>query len=153
MGDKKGIKRHKSLYSLSHHHHEGLFLALNLRRVETEKARYSMEQVAADVKNFWISGGKQHFREEEEILLPAYAEYESVDLPEIKTMLTDHIRIRALMTSIIKSAEPSVDKMHQLGEILETHIRLEERVIFPYIEQTLPEEKLQELAQKLQEQE
>ncbi|SFM08709.1 hemerythrin domain-containing protein [Salibacterium qingdaonense] len=150
MTEKKGIQRHESLHSLSHHHHEGLFLALNLKRVETKKARYSLEQTAADVKNFWVPGGKQHFREEEEILLPAYAEYGPVDLPEIKTMLVDHIRIRAMMESIIHNDTPSPDAMHELGERLETHIRLEERVIFPYIEETLPEEKLQELARRLE---
>ena len=35
--------------------------------------------------------------------------------------------------------------MNELGELLETHIRKEERIIFPMIEEALPEEKLQEL--------
>jgi iron-sulfur cluster repair protein YtfE (RIC family) len=35
--------------------------------------------------------------------------------------------------------------MHQLGEMLDDHIRKEERVIFPMIEDALPEDVLMEL--------
>ncbi|MFZ4450916.1 hemerythrin domain-containing protein [Salibacterium aidingense] len=140
------IKRHESLYSLSHHHHHGLFLALNLKRVDTEKARYTAEKVLENVRNFWDPGGVQHFREEEEILLPAFAQYASVDIPEIKTMLTEHVRIRALMEKVTHAEVPDIEEMRHLGAILESHIRTEERVIFPMIERTLPEEKLQELS-------
>ncbi|MFD2624120.1 hemerythrin domain-containing protein [Salibacterium salarium] len=140
------IKRHESLYSLSHHHHHGLFLSLNLKRVNTEKARYTAEKVLEDTRNFWNPGGIQHFREEEEILLPAFAQFASVDIPEIKTMLIDHVRIRTMMDKVTNAKAPDVEEMQHLGALLENHIRTEERIIFPMIERALPEEKLQELS-------
>ncbi|WP_228550225.1 hypothetical protein [Salinibacillus xinjiangensis] len=61
----KGIQRHDSLYPLSHHHHHALFLALKLKRIGTEKS---------ELKYFWEKDGNQHFRDEEEIVLPVFAQ-------------------------------------------------------------------------------
>src|SRR5688500_7725990 len=41
------------------------------------------------------------------------------------------------------------DTLRNLGVLLEAHIRLEERHVFPLIEQTLPEHALQEVAYRL----
>jgi hemerythrin-like domain-containing protein len=41
------------------------------------------------------------------------------------------------------------DTLRNLGEQLEAHIRLEERQAFPLIEETLPEQALQEVASRL----
>ena len=41
------------------------------------------------------------------------------------------------------------DTLRTLGEKLEAHIRLEEREVFPLIEETLPEHALQEVASRL----
>ncbi|MFB4164107.1 hypothetical protein ACE1TI_09765 [Alteribacillus sp. JSM 102045] len=79
---------------MSHHHHHGLFVAMNLKRVGTEKSRYSKEEVVEAAEDFWNSGGNQHFREEEEILLPALSQYASIDTEDIKEMqemLIEHV--------------------------------------------------------------
>lgn len=36
--------------------------------------------------------------------------------------------------------------MHELGDLLEKHVRKEERIIFPIIEKALPEDVLEEMA-------
>ncbi|MFC4557796.1 hemerythrin domain-containing protein [Virgibacillus kekensis] len=146
MAKHKGIKRHESLKPLSRHHMVGLHLALKLKRAGTEESRLTVEEILKDAEEFWNPDGQQHFREEEEILLPAYAQYAEVDRPEITEMLLEHVRIRSKMKELLSPEHINEDEMHQLGELLETHIRKEERVIFPMIEQALPEEKLQELA-------
>ncbi|WP_051302255.1 hemerythrin domain-containing protein [Salibacterium aidingense] len=143
---RESIKRHEALYPLSHHHHQALFVALNLKRAGTELSRYSVTEVLEDTLSFWEPAGKQHFREEEEILLTAFARYDSVDHPEIKDMLMEHVQIRALIDSISQASNPPVETLQKLGILLENHVRKEERVIFPMIERVLPEEKLQELS-------
>ena len=143
---RKGIKRHEALHPLSHHHMKALHMALKLSRAGTEKSRITIPEISHELDTFWNDDGKQHFREEEEILLPAFAQYASIDLPEIKEMLMEHVKVRALINMLLQPDEANISIMHELGELLELHVRKEERIIFPMIEQALPEEKLQELA-------
>jgi hemerythrin-like domain-containing protein len=146
MAKRKGIKRHESLKDLSRHHMIGLHLALKLKRAGTEESRLTIEEVKKDADDFWKPNGQEHFREEEEILLPSYAQYAEINRTEIIEMLLEHVQIRSLFDQLLKPEVTDLNIMHQLGTLLESHIRKEERVVFPMIEKALPEEKLQELA-------
>lgn len=147
---RRGIKRHESLKPLSRHHMKGLHVALKLSRTDTKESRISTEQIIKDAKEFWESGGQEHFREEEEILLPAYAQYANLNEPVIVEMLLEHVTLRLGMSQLLKN-ELSAKEMRELGKQLESHIRKEERIIFPMIEKALPEDKLKELAPYLHE--
>ena len=150
MSEKRqGIKRHEALHPLSHHHTQALFIALKLRQAGTEKSRFTIEEVKQDVQDFWKPEGNEHFREEEEILLTAFAQYASIERPEIEEMLLEHVKIRAQMDTLLQSEAIDISLMNDLGVLLESHIRKEERIIFPMIEEALPEEKLQELGSYL----
>ncbi|MGJ9458754.1 hemerythrin domain-containing protein [Oceanobacillus sp. CF4.6] len=146
MSKHKSIKRHESLKPLSRHHMIGLHLALKLKRAGKEVSRLTIDEIKQEATDFWNPNGQQHFREEEEILLPAYAQYADVNQSEIVEMLLEHVKIRARINELIRSETINLDLMHELGSLLETHIRKEERVIFPMIEKALPEDKLKELA-------
>lgn len=147
---RRGIKRHESLKPLSRHHMKGLHVALKLSRTDTKDSRISTEQIIKDAKEFWTSGGQEHFREEEEIVLPAYAQYADLNDPVIVEMLLEHVTLRLGMNKLLNN-ELSFAEMRELGKQLESHIRKEERIIFPMIEKALPEEKLNELAPYLHE--
>lgn len=151
MGNKrKGLKRHEALYGLSHHHTNALFMALKLRQAGTEKSRHPVDTVIRDLQEFWEFDGNAHFREEEEILLPAFAQYADINRPEIKELLLEHVTIRAQIAELQEQEDaPDIPLMHELGTLLESHIRKEERIVFPMIEKTLPEEKLRELGEVL----
>lgn len=123
-----------------------LHLALKLSRVGTDKSQLTPEEMKEEVRTFWEPNGQQHFREEEEILLTTFAKHASIERPEIIDMLLEHVTIRSLIDTILTSPTIDIDTMHQLSTILEAHVRKEERVIFPLIEKTLPEDVLVELA-------
>jgi len=143
---RKPLKRHEALHSLSHHHMIALHLSLKMRRAGTDKEMLPVHELIQEAEAFWNPDGLIHFREEEEILLTAYAQYANVDeIPEIQEMLMEHVNIRALFDCLFRAAEPSLDTIHKLGEMLEKHVRKEERVIFPMIEKALPEDRLQEV--------
>ncbi|WP_234028591.1 hemerythrin domain-containing protein [Lentibacillus sp. Marseille-P4043] len=141
----KGIKRHESLYPLSHHHHHALVLALKLKRIGTEKSELTENELKSELERFWEKDGNQHFRDEEEILLPVYVQYTSIEQPEITEMLLEHVTIRSHVHQILTYEDNLVSLMNNLGELLDTHIRKEERVLFPMIEAALPEHELQKL--------
>lgn len=140
------VKRHEALQPLSRHHHHALVAALKLKRAGTEKSKFTTEEVKTDLQLFWNPGGKNHFREEEEILLPAYAKYTALDHPEISEMLLEHVKIRSLISEVDKVEGDPIALMHELGHLLEEHVRKEEGTIFPMIEEALPKQALVDLA-------
>lgn len=148
---RKGIKRHKVLQPLSRHHMIALHLGVKLRRAGTDKSKLNSAELRQEVIQFWEPNGQEHFREEEEILLPVYERYGDISDPLVIEMLTEHVKIRSLIKQIIDSTTPLIKKMHELGDLLDKHIRKEERIIFPMIEQALPEDVLQEMAPYLHE--
>jgi mannose-6-phosphate isomerase-like protein (cupin superfamily) len=111
------------LVSLSHDHHLALIQARRLRRGELD-----------GFSEFFAVDLVRHFRQEEEVVFPLLAEV-GAEPPELVQALLEHQRIRAL------ARRP--DRV--LGELIEAHVRLEERVLFETIERVVPEERLSAL--------
>src|SRR5215210_7076965 len=148
------MKRHPSLRKFSDDHHQGLVNARRLRRAASGEGASSAANTARDFLEFWQRDTSLHFRKEEEVLLPVLARYGG-DLGEqpLLQMLTQHARIRDLAMQLsdeLKQGKIQEDTLRNLGEQLEAHIRLEEREVFPLIEETLPEGTLQEVTSRLE---
>lgn len=143
----KPLPRHEAIQPLSRHHHHALTMALKINKtltgeVSDETAAHLREQILL----FWEPGGQAHFREEEEILLPAYSRYASIEQEEIVKMLVEHTQIRALIAAISDKDGNWKERMGELGRLLEQHVRREERIIFPMMETAMPEDVLNRLA-------
>jgi hemerythrin-like domain-containing protein len=68
-------------------------------------------------------------------------------------MLEDHARIRGLVMRLsdeVVGGNVRPETLREIGDRLEAHIRLEERVVFPLVEESLPEAALTELAARLE---
>jgi hemerythrin-like domain-containing protein len=146
------MKRHPSLRPCSDDHHHGLVNARRLKRASGEEPNAT--KAAHDFLEFWRRDTSLHFRKEEEVLLPVLARYGG-DLEErpVLQLLTQHARIRGLAMQLSDELERDgvrQDSLRNLGEHLEAHIRLEERRVFPLVEETLPEHALQEVASRLE---
>lgn len=139
------VKRHPGLQPLSHHHHHAMAAAKRLKMAGIQHKGYRLEDVREYLAAYWEPGGQAHFREEEEILLPVYAQYASPDHPLIAEMLLEHIQIRSLIQQILSQEPVTVEQMERLGTLLEEHVRKEEQVIFPLLEQAIPDEVLASL--------
>lgn len=143
------MKRHKSLYPLSHDHHHALVQARNLRVASSDPGLPSFLKAGRDFIAFWDSKLQTHFRQEEEILLPGFSKYSSTDRVEIIETLKQHIEIRRacreLRDNLNKEAAPEAESLRKLGALLEKHIRYEENQLFPAIEEAVPEEELWEM--------
>jgi hemerythrin-like domain-containing protein len=136
------LKRSEALAPLSRDHHQGLFVALTLKRADAATAA----QARAAFLEFFEHEGGAHFRAEEEVLLPAYARHGDPGRPEVVRMLVEHVELRRRAQDLAGATEPDVAQLHELGERLEGHIRHEERVLFPMIEEALPPDELERLA-------
>jgi iron-sulfur cluster repair protein YtfE (RIC family) len=136
------MKRSEALASLSRDHHQGLFVALQLKRADAGTAAQAREAFLT----FFEREGARHFRVEEEVLLPAYARRAEPDRDAVVRVLVEHVDLRRRAQDLAAGSEPDVGELHELGERLEGHIRHEERVLFPMIEEALPAEELESLA-------
>jgi hemerythrin-like domain-containing protein len=136
------MKRTEALRPLSHQHHQGLFAALQLKRARAETAANARLAFI----DFFEREGARHFRIEEELLLPAYARHAEFDEPAIVRVLAEHVDIRRRGQDLQGGADLDLEALHELGERLERHIRFEERVLFPMIEEALPPDELELLA-------
>jgi hypothetical protein len=137
------VKRHPALAPLSRDHQHTLAVAQRLRRATPETG----PQAVAAFLAVWDLEERQHFRLEEEVLLPACAAHSEPDHPVILRILVDHLRIRCAVERL--STDPSLATPHALGEILASHVRLEEHELFPLIEECVPEAALRVLGERL----
>jgi hemerythrin-like domain-containing protein len=133
------MKRDKSLRPLSREHHRALVTARALKEAEAS------QDLASMFLTFWHEDGQRHFRIEEEVLLPTWALHASVDRDGVKRMLEEHLAIRRSALEI-ETRGLTADSARQLGQLLEDHVRFEERELFPLVEAALDSKALSQLA-------
>jgi len=151
------MKRHPSLHPLSQHHHFALIQALEMRRAAeapAEKRAVTVTRQAEKFVRFWHKSGHVHFREEEEILLPAYARCTRIDKDaDVVRLLGDHAEIRAAVLDfeqrLAANDEIGAEEIARIGKLLHDHVRLEENEVFPRIEKMLGEKRLNEMGRSL----
>ena len=145
------MERHKALHSLSHDHHHGLILAQlikkgspqykNLPDTTEGKKDYSIR--------FYNDELIKHFEDEEKILFPVVNGKDDEIDKLIKEIVTEHKKIKQLINQL-KSDEDVENTLNELGRLLESHIRKEERKLFPLIQNLLSNKELNHLENKLQ---
>jgi hypothetical protein len=137
------VKRHPALAALSRDHHHALVVAQRLKRSSAASA----EEARQCFLEYWERDGAAHFREEEDVLLPALARFTDPDQPVVARVLIDHVRIRSLALEAGEGAP--LERLQALGLALERHVRREERELFPLLERALPDAALRDLAAAL----
>jgi len=131
-------KRHPGLVPLSHDHHHALALALRCRKQALGQIKPTgvegLRLRANEFLTLYAAELSSHFEAEEKILFPQM----SLHVPEseqlIDDLLLDHETVR--MASAKLEAPVALGKViFDLGDLLERHIRREERELFPLFEQ------------------
>jgi len=144
--------RHPGLIPLSHDHHHGLALALKCRKQGLGQIKpmgpEGLRERARELCDFFTANLFKHFRAEEEVLFPLLRSL----VPESRTMIdeltTDHERIRSAKVQL--ESDTGLGKLvFDLGDLLERHIRREERELFPLFEQRVGDEDAQIAAEKI----
>ena len=135
------VKRADALQPLSRDHLKALLTAK--RVVEAG----DVDTAARAFSAFW-DVERDHFRLEEEILLPHWAAHAAVDVAAVERMLADHLAIRADALRL-EHEGLSLDELHALGARLHDHVRFEERVLFGKIEAALDAEAMARLGEHL----
>ncbi|MBE0571387.1 MAG: hemerythrin domain-containing protein [Ignavibacteriaceae bacterium] len=144
------MKRHPALHTLSHDHHQGLILSQQLKKgaPQYKGMPSTIESKKEYTQQFYKSELVQHFKDEEEILFPLVAKKVGDVDNMISEIISEHRKMESLVNELDKTQELEYI-LDELGQILEKHIRKEERELFVEIEKNLSEAELNDLSEKL----
>jgi hemerythrin-like domain-containing protein len=142
----KVMKRHRSLYPLSHDHHHALVQARYLDIAGAGDNQDGLLAAATRFAGFWKTDLQRHFAQEEQIVLPLLAKHTATGGAEIKETLEQHAAIVQLIgemnEKLARRETIEASLLINLAESLRRHIRYEESELFPAVEVSVPEEEL-----------
>jgi iron-sulfur cluster repair protein YtfE (RIC family) len=147
----KSSRRHDSLVPLSREHHYALMLCLRIHRgIERHQADPNWLQAkAAQAIRFFESDLTLHFRAEEEVLFPAMRDFTGAR--ELVNLLQcEHRELESLIKRLRQTeGRLLLDPLKQFADLLETHIRQEERALFPIYEEQTSSELARQLGEEI----
>ena len=139
------MKRHETLAPLSRDHHEALILAQLLKKDAPAYKHLptQLNEKAGYAVNFYSNHLQQHFLQEETMLQQVKMYNKEIE-KLTEEVINEHHYLTTIFLSLDKTDNLSVT-LDVLGTALENHIRKEERILFPLIQQYCPEEILNTL--------
>ena len=148
------MKRHSSLIPLSHDHHDGLVLAQQLIRGYDTGSRagqsLSGTQVVSVVVDFFETQWRPHCDLEEVEVFP----WVLAQINESEHLIQNLIREHREMAEKIRDLKDNPttrlsERLSALGQLMRSHIRTEERVLFQWMQEKIPVVKLDALGSQL----
>lgn len=130
--------RHPGLIPLSHDHHHGLALALRCRKQALGQLKpmgaVGLQERAGEVLSFYESNLIGHFRVEEQILFPKMRASAPRCGEMLAELINEHQTIHHMVEQL-RGGNALAKIIFDLGDLLERHIRREERELFAIFEQ------------------
>lgn len=135
------IKRSTELAPLSREHHDTLLFAWKIK----QGLLYGtpVGEIVSYAKWYWSNFLERHFQEEETLLVPPLAVNDELALQLKK----EHESIRHGIEEAATTGQLSA-----LADLINTHIRFEERTFFPHVEKELSGQQLQTILAALEQQ-
>lgn len=140
------MKRHTALIPLSRDHHSTLILSRLLRSDappykglpsdSIEKAKYALKHYHEELIH--------HFEQEEKII-PLLKGLDAELDTLLGEMKSEHYQLHEMFGSLVLERDDLSAQLDRLGRSLESHVRKEDRLIFPLIQDTCNEKLLNEL--------
>lgn len=133
------MKRNENIIPLSKDHHFGLLCSWKIR--QGLKKEIEISRIKDYILYFWDHHLKKHFSEEEEILF--------LNLEDEYTLRIqrEHQQIKDIVSQISSSENTSL--ISGFADLLEQHIRFEEREWFPHLEEKLETSVLKKIGKEL----
>ncbi len=133
--EKKPIKRNENIVKLSKDHHASLLFCWKIRQGIKQHA--AAERIIKYVQYFWEHHFSSHFNEEEEFLFSSFKD------EKVLKAIDDHQKIKTFIKGINSHvAENQEDVFLTLANLVDDHVRYEERILFPHLGNKLSEEQL-----------
>ncbi|MBI3194749.1 MAG: hemerythrin domain-containing protein [Ignavibacteriae bacterium] len=149
------MERHESLIPFSREHHEGLLLAVRLQQGKQALERlwsHDPKWQAEYVVKFFEEHLEQHFDAEERFLFPQAEKFFGENSRIIEWLRNEHVDMKNEI-EFFRNPNPAEleTRLKNFGQLLESHIRCEEREFFPMFEDLVDEQEIVEIGRKLKE--
>jgi hemerythrin-like domain-containing protein len=138
MKQPEPIKRSEQLAPLSREHHDALVFLLRIK--QGSKNGTPIRIISEYINWFWANNLNNHIQQEERLLLP----HLSHDDELARQLKSEHSTIRDLA-----SRELSESEVVGFSNVLNAHIRFEERILFPHIERKISIDQLNKIFEQL----
>lgn len=135
------MKRNENLLIFSHEHHHGLIFCSRLLKAKNASEAVLLEYIL----DFWDNSLDEHFINEEKLFLPL------LDEEKLTTrFLDEHKQINDLVLKIKSSSKDLHLHAFELSKLINDHIRFEERIFFPWLEDKFTTEELIVIGKELE---
>ena len=139
----KPINRSQHIKAFSRDHHMSLLFCWKIR--QGLKSGIAPDRLCKYVDYFWKQHLKLHFRTEEKIL------FSHLKDKLVQKAIKEHKFISEQIKSITIDPYNAIQrKLEKLVDLIDDHIRYEERTLFPHLERKLSLEQLQNVSEKTQ---
>lgn len=131
----KSARRHESLIPLSREHQYALLLCLRIHRgLEShQNDPVWLQSKAENVVRFFAGDLRPHFQAEEEVLFPAM-QHCATEL--LRDLIAEHRKLEWLAGGLHYCETGFLStRLKAFADLLEAHVRREERELFPLFEQ------------------
>lgn len=138
----KPIKRNTNIVKLSKDHHASLLFCWKIR--QGIKYHIHFARLLNYVQYFWDRHFCEHFKEEEKFLFAPYMD------EIVQQAIDDHRQIKKLIERLPPEvAGKQQELLSQLADTVNEHVRYEERILFPHLEEKLSEEQLEMIGKQI----
>ena len=142
METTKPIKRNAAIAEFSRDHHFALLLVWKIR--EGLKKSIQPERISKYVLHYFETELMPHFKGEEELL---YCKISSDNKLRVQAE-AEHATIYEMIAGL-KRNQGNKNLLQNFADTLEKHIRFEERQLFNFLQDNIPETELQKIASAL----
>ncbi len=139
------IKRNENIAPLSREHHGALLFSWKIR--QGLKAGISAGRIVRFINWFWRQHLHPHHLKEEKYI------FQPTGDPLVQRALSEHRQIQEDMEALAGAADVREDMFHAIANLVERHVRFEERVLFPHLEKIIPDDELIRIGAALHEEE
>lgn len=126
------------MIALSHDHHAGLLFCWKIK--EGLRKNIPLDKILGYINFFWTGHLKEHFVEEEALL------FNRLDDILTRQGISEHLMLARRVDDLNHRDNENAEAYLSYIELLIKHIRFEERILFPHLENQLPESVLQLVA-------
>ena len=139
---KKPIKRSEYLKPFSKDHHFSLLFCWKIR--QGLRKEVALERICKYVQYFWQQHLLPHFEEEELIL------FTPVNGRPVQRAIREHTQIRQQVEALANCLGNNVqNRLAKLADMVDKHVRYEERELFPHLERKLNKEQLEDIGKQI----
>ncbi|MES2418535.1 MAG: hemerythrin domain-containing protein [Bacteroidota bacterium] len=136
------MKRNENIQPLSRDHHFGLLFCWKIRKGLANQTE--LERINKYVNYFWQSNLQQHFLEEETIL------FNKLNDKLCDDGRKEHLEIALQIAKVNNQKNQEPQAYADLADLVDQHIRFEERILFPHLEKVFSDNQLKIIGLELQ---